>query len=105
NHGALPSVFNIEIDWITKIRNVPFLIGFYVGQTWQSLAFSLPANSVAIVVSASIWKNTMMGLEYRHDTNYSRMAPLSVTGHGLPVPGANVGGSRDIVTFQVGAYF
>jgi len=103
--GALVRALSLELDVNLKIRNKDFLIGLYFGQTWQALAFNVPQNSVAIVLSTSFWKNTMTGLEFRHDTNYSVQPRLAATGHGLPVPTANVGGTRNIVILQFGAYF
>jgi hypothetical protein len=103
--GALVRALSLELDINFKIRNTDVLLAFYGGQTWQALAFNVPQNSIAVVVSTSIWKNTMTGLEYRHDTNYRKKELLSATGHKLPVPFANVGGTRDIIILQFGAYF
>jgi len=105
NRGALVQALSLEVDFTTKIYDTTLLIGFYFGQTWNALAFNVPQNSVAVILSTSFWKNTMMGLEYRHDTNYSVQCQTCVTGHRLPVPTANVNSHRNLVVLQFGAYF
>lgn len=96
---------HLEIDYNINVHNKPISFGLIYGQSWESLALNLPKNSYIAVISTSIWKNTMMGIEYRHDDNYGATALSSVTGAGLPVPPANIGGTRNLVTLQFGAYF
>ncbi len=105
NVGAAVKALHTEIDFNTSIHGKPVSFGFVYGQTWQALALNLPKNTYAFVISASIWKNTMMGIEYRHDINYAQTPLNAVTGVQLPVPTANVGGTRNMVTLQFGAYF
>ncbi|WP_264770608.1 LbtU family siderophore porin [Coxiella burnetii] len=103
--GAFIRVMHAEIDFTTHYHNKPILFGFAYGQTWQALAFNLPKNSYSFVISTSIWKNTMAGIEFRYDVNYGRTALASTTGSSLPVPPANIGGHRNMITLQFGAYF
>jgi hypothetical protein len=106
--GAFVSAMHIEGDLNFDIHNKPLTIGFSYGQTWQSLALNLPKQSYAAVVSTSLWKDTMVGLEYRHDTNY---AVTSATTGGRDggtialVNDVNVGGTQNIITMQMGVYF
>ncbi len=105
NLGAAVKALHAEIDLTKDFGKIPLSFGFIYGQTWQALALNLPENTYAFVISTSIWKNTMMGIEYRHDVNYSRTNPRVTTGASLPVPTANIGGTRDLITLQFGAYF
>lgn len=117
-HTALVSAMHSELDYITKIYNKTVTFALAYEQSWQALALNLPRMSYVIAGSTSIWKNTMIGLEYRHDINYHPTALYATTGAtfpqkiggetvttGLPVTSANVGGTRNLITFQLGAYF
>lgn len=105
NRGALPASLHTEIDYTWHVGKVPWTLGVAYGQTWQALALNLPKNSYWVLLSTSLWKDTVEGVEYRHDVNYPVQAAGSATGAGIAVPTANVGGTRNMVTFQVGVYF
>jgi hypothetical protein len=96
---------HLETDFTWQIHNKPIVLGLIYGQTWESLALNVPKNSYAAVISTSIFKNTMFGIEYRHDINYGKTALDATTGSELPVPTANIGGTRNLITVQFGAYF
>ena len=104
--GALPAALHTEIDYTWHTGKLPWTLGVAYGQTWEALALNLPKNSYWVLLSTSIWKGTIEGIEYRHDVNYPIQAGNSASGAGgLPVPSANVGGTRNLVTFQIGVYF
>jgi hypothetical protein len=63
----------------------------------------IPKESFSAEITTSIWKDTIEGLEYRHDKNYS--ASDSSSGLGFPTPVGSQGSSQNTVTAQVGVYF
>lgn len=94
-----------ETDFTMHAHNKPIVLGAIFEQSWDALTLNLPQNSYVLVINTSFFKNTSFGIEYRHDVNYA-MTPLDATeGVGLPVPSANIGGTRNLVTIQFGAYF
>ena len=113
NAGAKIKALHLEAEFAFHILNRVVTLAFAYGQTWQLLALNLPKNSYTVVLSSSIWKDTVLGIEYRHDINYPVQRVGTVGGDGtgvtngtiFPVPAANVGGSRNMVTVQLGAYF
>ncbi len=105
NEGALPQAMHSEIDYGVNFWNRPFTFGLIYGQTWDSLAVNLPRYSYAAVMTVSIWKSTIEGLEYRHDINYSNgnVADGGPSPHvGNQITG---GGTRNSVLAQFGVYF
>ncbi len=109
-HGASPKAMHIEYDYNTKYGRFPITYGLAFGRTWQALALNLPKYSYFATIGTSPWKDTQLAIEYRHDSNYARNANVGGGGNGnvanlLPVPTANVGGSRDLVTILLGVYF
>lgn len=112
NHGAIPRALHIELDYNSKRGNIPYTLGFSYGHTWQALAVNLPEQSFTLTLSTSPWKDTQLGIEYRHDINYGGETQSFVGGGGngnvanrKPVPDVNVGGSRDLVILLLGVYF
>lgn len=102
-NGALVSALQAELDFNFIVKGFPLTIGTAYNQSWESLALNVPRQSYFLVASTSLWKNTVESLEYRHDVNYGVTA--NTGGSDLPVPDANVGGSQDIITLRLGAYF
>lgn len=96
---------HLETDFTMHINGKPLVLALVYGESWEALALNVPKNSYAIVISTSIFKNTMFGIEYRHDINYGKTALDATTGSELPVPPANIGGTRNLFTVQFGAYF
>ena len=113
NAGAKMKALHVEAEFAFNVLNRVVTLTLAYGQTWQLLAANLPKNSYTVVLSSSIWKDTVLGIEYRHDVNYrvQRAGTVGGTpgtlndGAVFPVPSANVGGSRNMVTVQLGAYF
>lgn len=113
--GAKIAAMHLEADYTIHVRNKPMVFAVTFGRTWQALALNLPEYSWAAIISASIWKNTMFGIEYRRDVDYAfgTTASGSVVGttitappsaSALPVPNGT-GRQRNMVTIQFGAYF
>lgn len=108
--GAMVSALQTELDFNFVFRGMPWTVGGAYNRSWQALALNVPEESYFAVVSTSFWKNTVESVEFRHDVNYSVTGGTGGGGAGddsldLPVPDANVGGSQDRITFQLGAYF
>ncbi len=110
--GAKPAAVHNELDINLHAGRRPITIGLVFDKSWQCLPLNLPQDSYVLVISSSIWKDTVTGIEYRHDVNYAREPATSVGGGGgappgtaLPVPLANVGSSRDLITVMFGVYF
>lgn len=113
--GAKIGAMHLEADYTIHVRNKPIVFAMTYGRTWQALALNLPKYSWACVISTSIWKNTMLGIEYRRDQDYALNTTASgsvvgttitvpPTASALPVPNGT-GGHRNMVTVQLGAYF
>lgn len=109
NTGAEPKAINTELDY-----TLPFLpkkygtsVGVSYGQTWQSLALNVPAQSYIAYVNTSIWRETIESLEFRHDVDYGSGDVAS--GRGATAGVANyivgTGRTRNSVLLQVGVYF
>lgn len=108
--GALVSALQTELDFNFLFGKIPLTIGAAYNQSWEALALNVPQQSYFLVASTSLWKNTVESLEFRHDVNYAVTDNTGGGGAGdddliLPVSSANVGGSQDTITFQLGAYF
>lgn len=105
--GAKPQALNVEAAVEFRIKDKPnnFAVGY--GQTWQALALELPRHTFFAMYDIAIVKNTIFGIEYRHDINYGNddyaaggNGKKSVTVKTLP-------GSRhsNIVTAKLAVYF
>ncbi len=103
--GARPAAMHTEVDYTWHYDGKPWTLGAAYGQSWQGLALNLPQHSYWVLLSTSLWKDTVESIEYRHDSNYAVQAAGSVTGAQIGVPDVNVGGTRNLVTAQVGVYF
>jgi len=101
HHGATPSALNLEAGYKFHLFNKPFLFALGYEKSWQSLGLSLPQTSYLAILTASLWKNTIEGVEFRHDVNYSSSDTAS--GQLAAVP--RLGATGNTVTFQVGVYF
>jgi len=101
--GAKPQAMHTELDYHDNFWNKPFTFGVSYGETWQALGLNLPKDSYAAFVKTSLVKNTIEGLEFRHDTNY---AQGDTAGGNAGTSGVSVSGrSRNMVTAQIGVYF
>lgn len=72
NVGAKPQAVNVEaaIEFSIKGKPSNFAVGY--GQTWEALALNLPKNTFFAEYDIAILKNTILGVEYRHDINYGK---------------------------------
>lgn len=105
NSGARPGALHAEVDYLIHVFGSPATIAVGYGHTWQALALNLPQNTYFALLDVAVWRHTLIGAEFRHDVNYSQQAATAVSGGGLPVGEANVGGTRNIFTLRFGAYF
>ena len=110
---ARPQAMHVEAEYSLTILDRALTFGLVFGKTWQAFALNLPEQSYAFIISTALWKNTMLGIEYRHDINYPSGTTATGTTAGttltnqaatLPVPIAN-GRQRNMITLQLGAYF
>lgn len=110
--GGEPKAMHAEIDYLFHIHDRPVTIGAAYGKTWQAYAFNLPEQSIWAVLVTSIWKDTIESIEYRHDINYPE--GTNATGGTVsppigpviqPIVPTSNGGSRNIITAQLGVYF
>ncbi|OGO91992.1 MAG: hypothetical protein A3F10_05460 [Coxiella sp. RIFCSPHIGHO2_12_FULL_42_15] len=111
-HGASPKAMHLEADLNFKFGHIPLTVGAAYDQSWDALALNLPEQSFFAVISTSLFKDTVQGIEYRHDINYRQLPNNAVGGAGngtiannIPAPSANVGGSQDLVSLLFGVYF
>lgn len=113
-HGARPSALHIEgqyffdMPWFAWPSNM--LLAY--GNTSEALGYNLPQDSYTIALNTSVWKNTILGIEFRHDVNYPTTANAtglgSVDASGGYAPNfLNFGSGTNTNTFlmQLGIYF
>lgn len=102
--AAKPTAYNVEANYSFNLPNgKPVTLGASYGATSKALAFGLAKSSVAGVVSTSWWKNTVEGLEYRHNTGYAEKDQTVVAG--VAMPSASVVKTDNAIIAQVGLYF
>lgn len=107
--GARPSSASIEGAYLFDIYHRPSSVGVGYARTWEAFALNLPRQRYSAVFNTSIWKDTIISLEYRYDLNYPRGTFASGSGAlGLPVPffaGEVMNQSGSQLTVQFGVYF
>lgn len=103
NNGAKPQAFSVEGAFEFKIKDRPNTIAIGYGQTWESLALSLPKNCLFAVYNIALIKNTIFSLEYRHDINYGWNDVANSVNNANPI--TVIGRHNNIVTAQMGVYF
>jgi hypothetical protein len=107
--GARPSSASIEGAYLFDICRRPSSVAVGYARTWEAFALNLPRQRYSAVFNTSIWKDTMISLEYRYDLNYPRGTFGSGNGaFGLPVPffpGEVMNQSGSQLTAQFGIYF
>lgn len=74
NGGAQPTALHVEGNYTFKTGTKPSSLGVGFDQTEQALAIGLPQESYEVFYNVNIFKDTNLGLEYRHDVNYSANA-------------------------------
>jgi hypothetical protein len=101
--GAQPRVMHVEVNYDQPIHNKVVTFGAAYGQTWDALALNLPKQSYSVFATTSLIKNTIEGIEFRHDVNY---ASTDVAGGNNATTDIGVTGrTRNLVTTQIGVYF
>lgn len=101
--GAEPKALHLEGDYTFHILNWPSVFTLAYDHSWEALPIFLPKDSYVAELTTSIWKDTIEGLEIRHDQNYPSSDHSS--GNGFPIPVASLGGGETTVTLQAGYYF
>ncbi len=107
NVAALPSTLHTEVDFDFQISWVKLkLIGVY-DESWQAYALNVPRQSYAVGLLTSLWKDTMEGIEFRHNQAYNRgVVATGGTINGVPVPfPVSNGRPGNMITGQIGVYF
>jgi hypothetical protein len=104
--GAKPSAFHTEFDYtlpvsVTGPKTTILSVGY--DQTKEALALLLPKQSYFTMVNTSLWRDTVEGLEYRHDINYASSS--SASGQNTAVAASGLGHSADTLFLQLTAYF
>lgn len=101
--GAKPQALNAEAAYtFTILDNKPSTVAVGYGMTHEALALGLPRQRYIAVFNTSLWRDTLEGIEFRHDMDYS----ASSTSSGSDVTGpTGTGRSNNIVTAQVDLYF
>ena len=107
--GARPRAMHLEGQYHFDLIGKPMGVGFAYDHSWEALALNIPLNSYTFIYSASLWKNTIASVEFRHDINYgpadiaggrcstTGLAPFCTT----TVPGRK----RNTILAQLGVYF
>jgi len=112
NGGARPQALHLEAGYHFHIFwHRPASINAAFGHSWQALALDMPESSYTAIFNTSLWKNTILAIEFRHDVNY----PRSDTAGGRCIAGdgtvflctASPMGRRnqDTLLAQLGLYF
>ena len=101
--AAKPSAMHVEINYQRRIYSKLVVFGAAYGQTWESLALNLPKQSYSLFLSSSFIKNTILGIEYRHDVNYA--STDTGGGNGSTTDIRVTGRTRNLITGQIGVYF
>jgi len=104
-HGAKPQALNVEFAYTFSIFEKPSTIAVGYGKSKDGLALGLALDRYSIVFNTSIWKDTLQGLEFRHDINYA--AGNFATGNGTAVTKliTGAGKSDNMLTAQFDIFF
>ncbi len=100
--GAQPAAFYVDGTVRGQVFERPFGFTVAYGFSTEALGVNIPKQSYIAALSGSIWKNTIEGIEYRHDVDYSNRDSASGS-HSDTVFAS--GGSRNSVVADVGIYF
>lgn len=102
-YGARPSALNVELAYNFKILRYPTIIAAGYASTSDALALLLPARRYLAVLNTSLWRDTILGLEFRHDINYN--CGDTATGQGFVVFTPGLDRTSDQLSLQFTAYF
>lgn len=108
-HGAKPYAYDLELGYSFMMFEKPNTIALDYAGSHEALAVGLPLTRYGVVWTASLWRNTLAALEFRHDNNYGS----STTANGPVVAGltcssvtcAGVGKSDNQVSASFDYYF
>lgn len=103
SHGARPSALDLEASYSFTVGDWPSAIGGGWQHSWESLAMGIPMTRYTLVLNTSIFRNTLQGLEFRHDKEYAASAFANGAG-GFPVT-HQTGNSDNAVIAQFDFYF
>ncbi len=105
--AARPESMHLELDYATHFWGKSATVGVAYGRSWQALGLNMPKTSVAIIAKMVPWKNTLLGIAFRHDHNYSASSTATgLQGNALHfVTDCSNGGDRNIVSVLLGVYF
>lgn len=101
-HGAKPQALNAEAAYTFNTFTHPCSIAAGYGMTKDSLALGIPLRRYSLAFNTSIWRETLQGIEFKHEVNYPSSA--SATGSGIPAPASN-GRADNVVTAQFDLFF
>ncbi|MCW5590324.1 MAG: LbtU family siderophore porin [Legionellales bacterium] len=107
NRGAKPSALNVEASYSLPWCSKPTAIALQYGLTGQALAFNVPSRRYGLVLTTSLWKDTIQSIEYRHDKNYKITDTASGTNSALINSASDntLGKSANAITAEFGIYF
>lgn len=111
---ATPQALHTELALSFHIRWLPITIAGMYDESWQAYALNLPQESFSVGILTSFWKDTVEGIEFRHNTAYpggtvatggTLLTPqFPINGIQVPVPISN-GQASNLITGQIGVYF
>lgn len=101
--GAKPQAMTVEAAVEFEIMGKPNGLSVSYGQTWQALALGLPRQTLSAEYDIAMFKNTVFGLEYRHNINYGWNDAASAAG-GL-IKNSVSDRHSNVVVAQIGVYF
>lgn len=104
--GAKINALHAEIVGRQALMEYNINLALAYDRAWDAVALGLPKHSFSAIMNASVWKNTIESIEYRHDCNYSN----TDTGGGIVAKDTTAtvtaaGGSRNSIIGQIGVYF
>lgn len=70
--GAKPSAYHVEGVYSFDMWNRPSTFAIGYDHSKESLGLNVPENRYAAAINSSIWRNTLLTVEYRHEQNYGR---------------------------------
>jgi hypothetical protein len=99
--GARIQAFDAQAQYKFNVGTHPSFIAAGYGHTWEALGLNVPEQSANVAIGSSLWKDTILKLEYRHDTNYSYHDTASGKGLNTPVEWQE----RNLVIAHLDVYF
>lgn len=100
--GAQPAAFYIDGSVRGTVFERPYGFTLGYGYSAEALGVNIPKHSYIAALNGSIWKNTIEGIEFRHDVDYSEKDSAGGSGSG---PVNATGSSRNSIVADIGIYF